>query len=184
MGKYIIGLDQGAIKSRAMLFASDATVVTSSSRKFGVSFPAPGWVEHPPNAMWQTMLKCIQELFKTSGVPPNDITAIGISNQGGTTLLWDRKTGEPFCNAIVWQCRRTSHMCQELVNHGLSKLIHQRTGLVPDPIFSATKLKWLLEHTPGIEAKLKKTKFASVLWIHGSFLNLLECMRQSLQMHP
>ena len=151
--KYILALDQGTTSSRSVLFDETGHMVASANRTFEQLFPQPSWVEHDPyailNSQRETMAAC---LAKTS-VDVKDIAAIGITNQRETTLVWDRKTGEPIYNAIVWQCRRTAPICENLEAHGWAEPLRVKTGLVIDAYFSATKLRWILDHVPGAQQR-------------------------------
>ncbi|MDO5379090.1 MAG: glycerol kinase GlpK [Clostridia bacterium] len=145
MGKYIIALDQGTTSSRAVIFDEHAQIVAMKSYEFEQIYPQPGWVEHDPAAILNTQVDALREAVRMSGVPLEEIAAIGITNQRETTLLWDRETGMPLYNAIVWQCRRTAPIVKRLCDEGLEEHIRETTGLVPDAYFSGTKLSWLLD---------------------------------------
>lgn len=145
MGKYVIALDQGTTSSRAVVFDEYAQVVAMKSYEFEQIYPQPGWVEHDPTAILNTQIDALREAVRMSGVQIEDIAAIGITNQRETTILWDRETGRPLHNAIVWQCRRTAPIVKRLCDDGLEEHIRTTTGLVPDAYFSGTKLSWLLD---------------------------------------
>ena len=145
MHTYVIALDQGTTSSRAVLFDESAQIVAMKSYEFEQIYPQPGWVEHDPAAILNTQVDALREVVRISGVPLDSIAAIGITNQRETTLLWDRKTGRPLHNAIVWQCRRTAPIVARLCEEGLEKHIKSVTGLVPDAYFSGSKLSWLLD---------------------------------------
>jgi glycerol kinase len=145
----ILALDQGTTSSRALVFDAHANVLAFAQREFAQHFPAPGWVEHDPEELWRTQLATARQALRDARVSANDLAAIGITNQRETTLLWDRATGTPLGNAIVWQDRRTSERTQALRARGAGDIVAQRTGLVLDPYFSATKLQWMLEHIDG-----------------------------------
>ena len=145
MPKYVIALDQGTTSSRAVIFDEQANVVAMKSYEFEQIYPQPGWVEHDPMAILNTQVDALRDAVRISGIPVGDIAAIGITNQRETTLLWDRKTGQPMHNAIVWQCRRTASIVQRLCEEGLEPHIRETTGLVPDAYFSGTKPSWLLD---------------------------------------
>ena len=147
--KYILSLDQGTTSSRAILFDNEQNIVCVQQREFEQIYPHQGWVEHNPMEIWSSQYGVMNEVIAQSGVDPRDIAGIGITNQRETTIVWDRDTGEPVYHAIVWQCRRTSEYCDELKARGLTDLIRQKTGLVIDAYFSATKLKWILDNVPG-----------------------------------
>ena len=146
MAKYLVALDQGTTSSRAVIFSEDGRMIASSNREFPQHYPKPGWVEHDPRDILDTQITSLREAVRLSGVDPADIAAIGITNQRETTFLWDRQTGECVGNAIVWQCRRTSQMVDDLVSRGYGYMIREKTGRVPDAYFSGTKLKWMLDY--------------------------------------
>ncbi len=148
MAEFVLALDQGTSSSRAFLFDSEARPVAWAQVPFTQHFPQPGWVEHDPEEIWQSQLAAAREALAHAGARPRQVAAIGIANQRETTLLWDRD-GHPVANAIVWQDRRTASMCQRLREEGLEPLFRQRTGLVLDPYFSGTKLRWLLDQDPS-----------------------------------
>lgn len=153
MGKYIMALDQGTTSSRTILFNHDGQVVCQANQEFEQIFPRPGWVEHNPEEIWQTQLLTMQEVMKTANITGEDIDAIGITNQRETTIVWDKTTGMPIYNAIVWQCRRTADIVDRLVELGLSETITEKTGLVPDAYFSGTKIQWILDNVQGARKK-------------------------------
>lgn len=150
---YILALDQGTTSSRAILFNKSGTIVGIAQQEFTQIYPQAAWVEHDANEIWQTQLSVAKEVLKLHDVKPNQIAAIGITNQRETTLLWDKKTGEPIANAIVWQDRRTASICDRLKDKGLSDYVRTNTGLVIDAYFSGTKIKWLLDNIPGARAR-------------------------------
>ena len=145
MHTYVIALDQGTTSSRAVVFDEQAHVVAMKSYEFEQIYPQPGWVEHDPAAILNTQVDALREVVQLSGIPVEAIAAIGITNQRETTLIWDRATGQPLYNAIVWQCRRTAPLVKQLCDEGLEPYIREATGLVPDAYFSGTKLRWLLD---------------------------------------
>ena len=145
MAKYLAALDQGTTSSRAVIFTEDGQLVSSFNREFPQHYPKPGWVEHDPRDILDSQVMSLREAVRLADIRPEDIAAIGITNQRETTFLWDRKTGECAGNAIVWQCRRTSGIVDELVRDGCGDMIREKTGLVPDAYFSGTKLKWMLD---------------------------------------
>ena len=149
MKHYLLALDQGTSSSRSIIFDGDGKEVASAAREFEQIFPRPGWVEHDPTAIWDSQLTTIHQALELGGLTGTDIAVIGITNQRETTLLWDRRTGNPLANAIVWQDRRTADLCEQLRLQGHEDLIRARTGLVIDPYFSATKIQWLLENVAG-----------------------------------
>jgi glycerol kinase len=153
MSKYILSFDQGTTSSRAIVFNREGTIVSIAQREFEQIYPQPGWVEHNAAEIWSTQVSVATEAIIKAGITPTDIAAIGITNQRETTILWDRRTGEPLHNAIVWQDRRTSAYCDELKAKGHAKNIQEKTGLIVDAYFSATKIKWMLDNVPGAREK-------------------------------
>ncbi|MDR0761086.1 MAG: glycerol kinase GlpK [Treponema sp.] len=153
MAKYILALDQGTTSSRAILFDQDQKIVGTAQKEFVQIYPRAGWVEHDPMEIYSSQYAVMMELITQQGVAPGDIAAIGITNQRETTVLWDKATGRPVYNAIVWQCRRTAEIVDGLVEQGLSDYIKKTTGLVPDAYFSGTKVKWILDHVEGVREK-------------------------------
>ncbi|WP_111412097.1 glycerol kinase GlpK [Billgrantia lactosivorans] len=160
MADYLLAIDQGTTSSRAILFDRGAHVVRVAQREFPQHFPHDGWVEHDPQDIWDTVLATCREVVKESGVALDAIAGIGITNQRETTLLWDRATGRPLYNAIVWQDRRTADMCQRLRDAGHGDLVQARTGLLIDPYFSATKLGWLLDNVEGARERAERGELA------------------------
>jgi glycerol kinase len=156
MEKYILALDQGTTSSRAIVFAHDGSIVSVAQKEFTQIFPQPGWVEHDPEEIWSTQLGVAAEAITKAGLTTEQIHAMGITNQRETTVVWDRKTGKPVYNAIVWQDRRTADFCDELKRKNLHILIQQRTGLVVDAYFSASKIKWILDHVEGARTRAEK----------------------------
>lgn len=146
MQKYIMALDQGTTSSRCILFNHEARPVSMAQREFSQIYPEAGWVEHDPNEIWASQLSVAAEAMAKAGVHAEEIAAIGITNQRETTIVWDRKTGKPVYNAIVWQCRRTARRVEEFERDGFSRRLREKTGLIPDAYFSATKLEWILDH--------------------------------------
>jgi glycerol kinase len=153
MDTYILALDQGTTSSRAILFDRQAGVKAAAQREFRQIYPQPGWVEHDPLEIWESQLAVAREVIASAGVTTAQIAAIGIANQRETTVVWDRSTGTPVHNAIVWQCRRSAAICDALKAGGWEAAVRQRTGLVIDAYFSGTKIQWLLEHVPGLRAR-------------------------------
>ena len=149
MGKYILSLDQGTTSSRAILFDQDQNIIGVSQKEFTQFYPREGWVEHDAMEIWSSQYAVMMEIIAQSGVDIADIAAIGITNQRETTIVWDADTGRPICNAIVWQCRRTADIVDGLIADGLEEHIRRTTGLIPDAYFSATKIKWILDHVEG-----------------------------------
>ncbi|WP_455951159.1 glycerol kinase GlpK [Eubacterium sp.] len=153
MGKYIMALDQGTTSSRTILFDKNGKIVCQANKEFEQIFPKPGLVEHNPEEIWMTQLLTMEEVMNVAGIKGSDIDAIGITNQRETTVVWDKNTGKPIYNAIVWQCRRTADIVDALVNEGYGELIKEKTGLVPDAYFSGTKIKWILDNVKGARKK-------------------------------
>jgi glycerol kinase len=158
--KYILSLDQGTTSSRAIVFDHYGTAVAAAQKEFTQIFPQPGWVEHDPEEIWLTQAQVAMEVLAKARATVADIAAIGITNQRETTVVWDRRTGRPICNAIVWQDRRTAEACEKLKKRKLEKTIQKKTGLVIDAYFSATKLQWILENVKGAAKKAKAGQLA------------------------
>ena len=156
MKRYIMALDAGTTSNRCILFDRNGRICSVAQREFHQYFPKPGWVEHDANEIWASMLGVAVEAMQRIGATAAEIAGIGITNQRETSVVWDKATGEPIYNAIVWQCRRTSAYCDELKARGLTELFRQKTGLVIDAYFSATKLRWLLEEIPGARARAER----------------------------
>ena len=154
--KYILSLDQGTTSSRAILFDKDANIVKTAQKEINQIYPHSGWVEHDPMEIWAVQASVASEAIESIGISPSEIAAIGITNQRETTVVWEKNTGKPVYNAIVWQCRRTAGICEEIKNSGLEEYIMENTGLVVDAYFSATKLKWILDNVPGAMEKAKR----------------------------
>ena len=154
--RYILALDQGTTSSRAVAFDETGRMVGSHGIEFPQHYPHPGWVEHDPRDILDSQIRSLKLTVELCGIDPKDIAAVGITNQRETTLLWDRRTGEPVCNAIVWQCRRTAPIVERLKKDGLGSVITNRTGLIPDAYFSGTKLEWMLENIPGNRERAEK----------------------------
>jgi glycerol kinase len=153
---YILALDQGTTSSRAILYDRDGKVVKVAQKEFTQIYPKAGWVEHDPMEIWGSQSGVASEILATTGIPAEEIAAIGITNQRETTVVWDKQTGKPIYNAIVWQCRRTSGICDELKEKGMENVCRESTGLVLDAYFSATKVKWILDNVEGAREKAKK----------------------------
>src|SRR5829696_3089766 len=153
--KYILALDQGTTSSRAIVFDHNGSVVSVAQQEFRQIFPEPGWVEHDANEIWATQRNVAAQALNKVRLTANDVAAIGITNQRETAVVWDRATGEPICNAIVWQDRRTAGICDRLRARKLDRTIRRKTGLVVDAYFSATKVQWILENVKGARAKAK-----------------------------
>ena len=158
--KYILALDQGTTSSRAIIFDHAGSNKAVAQKEFPQIFPQPGWVEHNANDIWSAQAGVAAQALAQAALTPADIAAIGITNQRETTVVWDRKTGKPICNAIVWQDRRTAAVCDRLKARGLEKLIRKKTGLVLDAYFSGTKLQWILQHVPGARARANAGELA------------------------
>ncbi len=158
--KYILALDQGTTSSRALIVNHDGEVVGLAQREFHQIFPKPGWVEHNPMDIWATQASVMTEAMAHARLNLRDMAGIGITNQRETTIIWDRKTSRPIYNAIVWQDRRTTHFCKKLKADGLEPLFKQKTGLLLDPYFSGTKIRWILDHVEGARAKAEKGELA------------------------
>ena len=160
MSKFILALDQGTTSSRAILFDHAGQIQGTAQREFPQHFPQPGWVEHDANEIWESQLGVARAVLQEQGVKAADIAAIGITNQRETSVIWDRKTGIPIANAIVWQDRRTAGLCDALREQGKAALIQEKSGLVLDAYFSATKIQWLLDQIPGARAKAQRGELA------------------------
>lgn len=158
--RYVLALDQGTTSSRAIVFDQAGHLVASENYEFEQIFPQPGWVEHNPADILSSQVRAMRGVMERSGLTYRDIAAVGITNQRETTLIWDRKTGEPIYNAIVWQCRRTAELCQSLRKEGWEQPLREKTGLVLDAYFSATKVKWLLDHVPGARERAQRGDLA------------------------
>lgn len=160
MEKYILSLDSGTTSNRAILFDHRGEIVSVANQEFAQIYPRPGWVEHDARTIWRTQLAVAQRVIRQQGVSAERVMAIGITNQRETTILWNRETGDPVCNAIVWQDRRTSALCDKLVKKGHEKMITEKTGLVIDAYFSATKIRWILDHVAGARKLADEGKLA------------------------
>ena len=154
--KYIIALDQGTTSTRAVLFDKSGAIVSSYGREIEQFYPAPGLVEHDAEELFFSSLRAVQRAMELAGASASDIAALGITNQRETAIVWEKKTGRPVCNAIVWQCRRTADRCRQLEELGLTGNIRKKTGLIPDPYFSATKLEWILKNVPGARQRAER----------------------------
>ena len=153
MSKYIMALDAGTTSNRCILFNKKGQIISVAQKEFTQYFPKPGWVEHDANEIWSSQLGVAVEAMAKIDATANDIAAIGITNQRETTIVWDKNTGEPIYNAIVWQCRRTSQYCDKLKEKGLTEKFREKTGLIVDAYFSGTKLKWILDNVEGAREK-------------------------------
>ncbi|NBV11343.1 MAG: glycerol kinase GlpK, partial [Chitinophagia bacterium] len=156
MPKCILALDQGTTSSRAILFDQEGLIIATAQKEFTQIFPAPGWVEHDPMEIWSTQIGVASEVISKHGIDKFDIAAIGITNQRETTVVWNKLTGMPIYNAIVWQDRRTADFCNQLKQEGKQPFIQEKTGLIIDAYFSASKIKWILDHVEGARAQAEK----------------------------
>jgi len=158
--RYVLAIDQGTTSTRTILFGPDGAPLSVAQREFKQIYPHPGWIEHDPSDIWETTLATMRDALQSAALRPTDIAAIGIANQRETTLIWNRETGEPIYNAIVWQDRRTADLCARMVADGYQEMITERTGLLIDPYFSATKICWILDNVPGARARAEKGELA------------------------
>ena len=158
--QYVLALDQGTSSSRAVLFDEEGAPVATEQREFPQIYPQAGWVEHDPEAIWASQLQTAQDVLRKARVEPQQVAAVGITNQRETTIVWERATGKPIANAIVWQCRRTAEQCDDLRRQGLEPLVRERTGLLLDAYFSATKVRWLLDHAPDGQQRAEAGELA------------------------
>ena len=156
MNGYIIALDQGTTSSRSIIFDSKGNIVSLAQYPFTQIYPKPGWVEHDPMVILESQMLAMSEAFEKSGLSPTDIAGIGITNQRETTIVWDKNTGKPVYNAIVWQCRRTAPICDRLTADGLGPYVKEKTGLLIDASFSGTKIKWILDNVPGARERAER----------------------------
>ena len=156
MSNYLLALDQGTTSSRCIIFHRDGTIVSKVQREFSQIFPREGWVEHDATEIWATQMGVAVEAILQSGIDASEIAALGITNQRETVVVWEKESGKPICNAIVWQCRRTAEYCDGLKAEGLEPEVRARTGLLIDPYFSATKLRWILDHVEGAQKRAEK----------------------------
>lgn len=154
--KYVMALDQGTTSSRCILFDKSGNICSMAQKEFEQIYPQPGWVEHNPREIWSSQMAVAAEAMAKIGATADDVASIGITNQRETTVVWDKKTGQPVYNAIVWQCRRTAPMIEELLREGFGNHIKETTGLVPDAYFSGTKIAWILNHVPGARERAEK----------------------------
>ncbi len=157
---FVLALDQGTTSSRAIVFDHAGDIHGSAQREFTQIYPRPGWVEHDPTEIWATQWGVMAEALAKAGIGAADVSAIGITNQRETTIVWERATGKPVANAIVWQDRRTAELCDALRAAGSADLVAQKTGLVIDAYFSGTKLKWLLDNVPDARARAERGELA------------------------
>ncbi|MCD7818217.1 MAG: glycerol kinase, partial [Lachnospiraceae bacterium] len=158
MEKYILAIDQGTTSSRAIIFDHESNIVAVSQKEFTQFFPNPGWVEQDANEIWLTVLYVMMDAVRKAGIEPKEVAAIGIANQRETAVVWDKETGTPVYHAIVWQSRQTTDICDRLRADGQEEIIRSKTGLLIDPYFSGTKVKWILDHVPGSREKARQGK--------------------------
>src|SRR5580704_1466643 len=158
--KYVLAVDQGTTSTRTIAFGADGLPVAVAQREFNQIYPHPGWVEHDPHDLWHTTLATMREVLRQPALDPASVAAIGITNQRETTLIWNRKTGELIANAIVWQDRRTSDLCERLIADGCEGMVVERTGLLIDSYFSATKIRWMLDNVPEARRLAEKGELA------------------------
>ena len=151
--KYILSIDEGTTSTRAVIFDHEGNKVIDSQKEFTQYFPEPGWVEHDANEIWNCVLSTIADAFIESGIKPSQISGIGITNQRETTIIWDKNTGLPIYNAVVWQSRQSSNIANQLIEKGYKDQIHEKTGLIIDAYFSATKIRWILDKVTGAQEK-------------------------------
>ena len=156
MAKYVMALDAGTTSNRCILFNERGEICSVAQKEFTQYFPKPGWVEHDADEIWSTQLGVAVEAMSKIGATAEDIAAIGITNQRETVIVWDKNTGEPIYHAIVWQSRQTSEICKQLAEDGREDMIREKTGLLIDPYFSATKIKWILDNVDGAREKANK----------------------------
>ena len=156
MKRYLLAMDQGTTSCRAIIFSAKGETIATAQKEFTQYFPADGWVEHDPTEIWATQIGVAHEALAKSGLDSNDIAAIGITNQRETTVVWDRNTGKQIDTAIVWQCRRTAQYCDVLKEQGYTETVRKKTGLLIDSYFSATKIRWILQHVPGAREKAQR----------------------------
>ena len=154
--QYILALDQGTTSSRTIIFNHKGDIISIAQKEFAQHYPMPGWVEHDPEEIWSSQISTLGEALAKAGLSINEIAGIGITNQRETSVVWNRKSGKPVYNAIVWQDRRTATDCDKLVNAGYAAMIRDKTGLIPDAYFSATKLAWILDQVPDAREKAEE----------------------------
>ena len=157
--KYVIALDQGTTSSRAVLIDEIGNLIDIKQKEFSQIFPNRGWVEHDSLEILSSQIKVFEDLLSSNSIDPKSIISLGITNQRETTVLWDKDTGKPLYNAIVWQDKRTANICEKIKKDGLEEYIKENTGLVVDSYFSATKIKWIIDNVDGVRDKVKKIRF-------------------------
>ncbi len=188
--RYILALDQGTTSSRAAIYDIETKrIICIRNKQLSQHYPIPGWVEHDPEEIWEGQLEALKSAVDDSGISPHQIACIGITNQRETVIVWDKLTGKPVYNAVVWQCRRTAQMCNELKSRNLKDLIHDKTGLVIDAYFSGTKIKWILENVPGAKEKAEKGELLAgtvdtwLIWrLTGGESHITDCSNASRTM--
>lgn len=156
MKRYVLSLDQGTTSSRCLIFDKEQNIYGIAQKEFTQIYPKEGWVEHDPMEIWSSQYGVLQEALAKTNISPEEIAAIGITNQRETTIIWDKETGKPIYNAIVWQCRRTADICEDLKSDGFDKYIKENTGLLIDAYFSATKIKWILDNVDDAREKAER----------------------------
>ena len=156
MKKYVLAIDQGTTSSRAIIFNRESEIVSTAQMEFSQICPKSGWVEHNPIEIWETVYEVVKEALFKSGLRLSEIAAIGITNQRETTILWDKKTGKPVYNAICWQSRQSQEICEDWINKGYEDKIHEKTGLIINPYFSASKIRWIFDNVPGVYERALK----------------------------
>ena len=160
MPSHVLAIDQGTTGSTVIILDASGNVKAKVNQEYKQIFPQPGWVEHDPEDIWHSVVSVIDKAISQAGIRPHEIAAVGITNQRETTVIWDRKTGKPVYNAIVWQDRRTADFCETLKKKGCNKIFRSKTGLVIDPYFSGTKIRWMLDNVPGLRARSAKNEVA------------------------
>ena len=179
MGRYIMALDQGTTSSRCILFDKKGNIISKSSKEYEQIYPKEGWVEHNPMEIWSSQLGVAIEAMAMVNVPADDIEAIGITNQRETTIIWDKKTGKPVYNAIVWQCRRTADSVEKIMHDdNMADIIKKKTGLIPDAYFSATKIAWILDNVDGAREKAENGELVSGILLREKFMRQIIPMLQ------
>lgn len=184
--KYIMALDQGTTSSRCVIYDNKGRICSMQQKEFEQIYPKAGWIEHNPVEIWSSQLAVAMEAMVMAGLSASDIEAIGITNQRETTIVWERATGRPVYNAIVWQCRRTSERIDRLKAEGMSDKIRRITGLIPDAYFSASKIEWILDNVPGAREKAENGELLLVQLIHGLYgiLPRAGCISPITRMRP
>src|SRR5690625_528541 len=180
--KYILSIDQGTTSSRAILFNHDGEIVQTAQKEFEQFFEHPGWVEHDANEIWTSVLSCVANVLRLADIEPDQIAGIGITNQRETAVVWDKHTGKPIYKAIVWQSRQTEDICKELREQGYNDLFREKTGLLLDPYFSGTKVKWILDHVDGAREKADKDRKSTRLnSSHVAISYAVFCLKKKTQ---